>query len=165
MIKTSIKTSLLAIFPLLIFLLIAPTAHTLDPTVTYYLYEGGNLAASTCLWHEPLDNHSTSLTLSNVPKCRVFLFRTDGTIQATTSTTSPKPTGWCMDAGSGHGKDGDLIQLVQCHGRANQTWHETEDGKLQSINGQCLTRGEGQQVVLGPCQKGIQWRPQIWRPD
>ena len=142
------------------------TVQALDPNLTYYLYEEGTTPSGNCLWHDPLETQRIPLILSSVVKgCRVFHLSGDGTIHATTSTTSPKPTDWCVDAGSGPGNDGALIQLLPCHGKANQVWHETEHGKLLGLNDKCMVRGQGPQVVLGPCQRGIKWRSKIWTSD
>jgi len=157
--------ALFVLCALVLVILIAETAHALDPNHTYYLYEESQ-APQSCLWHETLENHPVALTLSSVAQgCRVFHFSAAATLEATTSITNPKRTGWCVTAGSGRGNDGDLIQLVPCHGKANQVWHETENGQLRGMNGKCLVRGEGSQLVLGPCQRGIRWRPRVWTPD
>jgi hypothetical protein len=154
------------LFIQLIVIFMADTVQALDPNLTYYLYEEGTTPSGNCLGHDPLERQSIPLILSSVVKgCRVFQMGADGTIKATTSTTSPKPTEWCIDAGSGPGNDGDLIQLLGCHGTPNQVWHETENGKLRGMNGKCIVRGPGPQVVLGPCLRGIKWRLKVWTPD
>jgi hypothetical protein len=153
-----------------IFILLAETAQSENPKFIYYLYEESDLASRNCLRHAPLESarleNQSPVTLSSVVQgCRVFEFRADGTIRATTSITDPKPTDWCIDAATGQGNDGDLIQLVRCHGQSNQLWRKTEKGILRGVNDKCIVRGDKQEVVLGPCEQGIRWRPQGWTPD
>ncbi len=138
--------------------------NAIDMKKNYYLYEAGQLPFTKCLRHDGLGSRAP-LTLSSVAKgCKVFHFRSDGAIQATASTTDPKPSEWCLDAASGLGNDGDVIQLLECNGKISQVWHLTE-GQLKGINGKCIIQGTADRAILGSCQHGITWRTEVWERD
>ena len=146
-------------------LLVLPAmmVNAMDTRHPYYLYEEGQLPFTKCLRHEGLESHAP-ITFTSVAKgCKVFHFRSDGTIQATTSTTDPKPSEWCV-AASGRGNDGDLIQLFLCNGQANQVWQLT-DGRLRGIHDKCIVQGTGDTAMLGSCQHAITWHTQMWVQD
>lgn len=138
--------------------------HATDTRSNYYLYEESQLSFSKCLRYEALESHAPLRLSSVINVCKVFHFRPDGTIQATVSTTAPNPTEWCLDAASGLGNDGDLIQLFECNSKPNQIWHLI-DGRLRGIHDKCIVRGEGDKAILGSCEHGIMWHPEVWTQD
>jgi hypothetical protein len=127
-----IKTVMSLYFNIGLLVLPAMMVNAIETGKTYYLYEQTQTPFTKCLIPDGLESHA-ALTLSSVAKgCKVFHFRADGTIHATTSTTDPKPSEWCLDAATGLGNDGsNPVQLFQCNGKATQTWYLTQ-GKLRA---------------------------------